>query len=108
MGDSRMSGMHNEGEAAERRGFDAIGAAAAALFVMAIVAAAYPAFKAGPTTGPGMLLLLGLAGVAFIGIFAFGAGESKSGVERNAWGEVLDALTEPAAVLTKDGRVIRC
>ena len=92
---------------AERRGFDAIGAAAAALFVMAIVAAAYPAFKAGPSSGPGMLLLLGLAGVAFIGIFAFGSGDAKGGAERNAWGEVLDALSEPAAVLSKDGRIIR-
>ena len=91
----------------ERRGFDAIGAAAAALFVMAIVAAAYPAFKAGPTTGPGMLLLLGLAGVAFIGIFAFGSGEPKSAAERNVWGEVLDALAEPSAVLSKDGRILR-
>jgi len=93
--------------APERRGFDAIGAAAAALFVMAILAAAYPAFRAGPTSGPGMLLLLGLAGVAFIGIFAFGSGEAKGSTERSAWGEVLDALNEPAAVLSKDGRVLR-
>jgi two-component system cell cycle sensor histidine kinase/response regulator CckA len=92
---------------APRRGFDVIGAVAAALFVMAIAAAAYPAFKAGPTTGPGMLLLLGLAGVTFIGVFVFAAGEPKTVAERNAWGEVLDALTEPAAVLTKDGRVLR-
>jgi two-component system, cell cycle sensor histidine kinase and response regulator CckA len=92
---------------APRRGFDFIGAVAAALFVMAIAAAAYPAFKAGPTTGPGMLLLLGLAGVTFIGIFVFAAGEPKSVAERNAWGEVLDALPEPSAVLSKDGRILR-
>ena len=101
-----------QGEAAdeaspERRGFDVLGAVAAALFIIAILAAAYPAFKAGPTTGPGMLLLLGLAGVAFIGIYAFSSSDPKSASERNAWGEVLDALNEPAAVLSKDGRVLR-
>ena len=91
---------------AERRGFDPVGAAAAALFVIAILAAAYPAFRAGPTTGPGMLLLLGLAGVAFIGIFAFGSSEPHR-TDRQGWGEVLDALPEPSAVLSGDGRVLR-
>ncbi len=91
---------------AGKRSFDAVGASAAALFVIAIVAAAYPAFRAGPTTGPGLLLLMGLAGVAFIGIFAFGSSEPKGAVERQGWGEMLDALGEPAAVLSNDGRVL--
>ena len=110
MTDSRTANLigHTEGEApVERRGFDAVGAAAAGLFVLAVVAAAYPAFRAGPTTGPGLLLLLGLAGVAFIGVFAFGAAEARGSAEGQGWGEMLDALDEPAAVLSNDGRIVR-
>ena len=89
-----------------RRGFFSLGTLGAILFVLSALAAAYPAVQAGPTAGS-MLLLLGLAGVAFIGIFAFGAAEPRDAVERSGWGEVLDALPEPAAVLSADGRVLR-
>ena len=108
-GTNLQAHVSHEAEASppERRSFHAIGAAAAAFFVLATLLAAYPAFKAGSNTIPSMLLLMGLAGVAFIGIFAFGSGESKSTEERSLWGEVLDALAEPAAVLSKDGRILR-
>ena len=109
MTDSRAANVTlntDTGRPADKRSFDAVGAVAAALFVIAITAAAYPAFRAGPTTGPGLLLLMGLAGVAFIGIFAFGASEPKGAAERQGWDEMLDALGEPAAVLSNDGRVL--
>lgn len=89
-----------------RRGFNAIGAVGAALFVTAILFAAVQAFGAVPITGPGLMLLVGLAGVAFIGIFAFGSSEPHRSEGEN-WSEILDALPEPSAVLSGDGRVLR-
>ena len=63
--------------AAGRRRIDPLSIAAAVFFLLAILAAAYPAFRAGPTTGPGLLLLMGLAGVAFAGIYAFASSEPR-------------------------------
>jgi len=91
---------------AGRRAFRPVGAVAAALFVLAILFAAYQAFDPGGVTGPGLLLLMGLAGVAFIGIFAFSPSEPVR-TDQQGWGEVLDALSEPSAVLSGDGRVLR-
>ena len=47
-----------------RRRFDPLTAAAVVFFVMAVVFAAAPAVNAGPATLAGLLLLIGLAGVA--------------------------------------------
>jgi two-component system cell cycle sensor histidine kinase/response regulator CckA len=80
---------------------------AAVFFVLAVAAAAYPAFKAGPATGPGLLLLIGLAGVAFLGVFAFATSEmSQAPPEGEADADALvQALIEPAAVAGADGRL---
>jgi two-component system cell cycle sensor histidine kinase/response regulator CckA len=81
---------------------------AAVFFLLAVAAAAVPAFKAGPTTGPGLLLLIGLAGVAFLGVFAFATSEAASpapAVEADAE-TLVEALSEPAAVAGADGRLI--
>jgi two-component system cell cycle sensor histidine kinase/response regulator CckA len=82
-----------------------IGAAVLFFFLMAVVFASAPAINAGPTTLAGLLLLIGLAGVACLGLFALrGTGEAAvdddAGVER-----LIDALSEPAAVAAPDGRV---
>jgi two-component system cell cycle sensor histidine kinase/response regulator CckA len=73
-------------------------------FIGAVAAAAYPALRAGPATAGGLMLLLGLAGVAVMGVFAFrqnGPDEAASDLEG-----LLDALAEPAAALSPDGRIL--
>ena len=89
------------------RGADPLSIAAAIFFVLAILAAAYPAFRAGPTTGPGLLLLIGLAGVAFLGVFAFATAEPKEDFDADAgMAGLVDGLPEPAAVTRADGRIV--
>ena len=82
-------------------------AGAAVLFLAAVGAAAYPAFRTDPFSTPGVLLLLGLVGVATLGLIAFGAAESKAGIEGELAPEaLLAALVEPAALVWADGRVL--
>jgi two-component system cell cycle sensor histidine kinase/response regulator CckA len=93
---------------AKRGRIDPLASAAAVFFVVAIAAAAYPAFQAGPTTGPGLLLLIGLAGVAFLGVFAFATTELRETAQPSAddgLAGLIDALPEPAAVAGPDGRL---
>ena len=93
--------------AAQRRTTDPLSIAAAIFFVLAILAAAYPAFRAGPSTGPAFLLLIGLAGVAFVGIFAFATSEPRRLIEVDeGLHELVDALVEAAAITTADGRLV--
>jgi two-component system cell cycle sensor histidine kinase/response regulator CckA len=73
-------------------------------FVVAVLAAAYPVVRAGPATSGGLMLLAGLAGVAVLGLFAFrqnGSSETPSDLL-----PLLDALAEPAAVVSADGRIL--
>ena len=92
---------------AGRRHVDPLSVAALVFFVLAIGAAAYPAFQAGPTTGPGILLLLGLAGVAFAGIYAFASSEPRRAfASDDGLHALVDALSEPAAVTSADGRLV--
>src|ERR1700744_6127741 len=78
--------------------FEPLTAAAVVFFLMAVAFAAAPAMKAGGTTLAGLLLLIGLAGVACLGLFvlrdsAESPSESEAGAE-----ELVDALSEPAAI----------
>ena len=78
--------------------------AGGAFFVLAVLAAAYPALRAGPGTAGGLMLVAGLAGVAVLGLFAFRhapAAEAQFDLE-----SLLEALTEPAAVIAPDGRLL--
>ena len=70
-------------------------------FAVGVLAAVYPAVTAGPATAGALLLLLGLAGVAFLALFAFRQPAAGAGLGAEAW---LEALAEPAAVLSVDGR----
>jgi two-component system, cell cycle sensor histidine kinase and response regulator CckA len=79
--------------------------AGAMFFVAAVLAAAYPALHAGPATLGGLLLLLGLAGVAFIGLFAF-RHQAAPATEPDA-GDLLEALDEPAALCGPEGRLLQ-
>ena len=78
--------------------------AGAAFFVAAVLAAAYPALRAGPETVGGLMLLGGLAGVAVLGLYAF---RQVPPAERDSdLGPLLEALAEPAAAIAADGRVL--
>jgi two-component system cell cycle sensor histidine kinase/response regulator CckA len=90
-----------------RRGgrFEPLTAAAVVFFLMAVVFAAAPALNAGPTTLAGLLLLIGLAGVACLGLFVL-RGSTDTPTEAHPGAEdLVDALSEAAAVATSDGRV---
>src|SRR4051812_22052812 len=94
-------------KAAKRGGADALSWTAALFFILAVGAASYPAFQAGPTTGPGLLLLIGLAGVAFLGVFAFATSEPPPALDPDEGAaELVEALSEPAAAARIDGRVV--
>ena len=80
--------------------------AATLFFLIAVAAAAYPAFKAGPTAGPGLLLLIGLAGVALAGVFVFGMTDKEAGPKPERAIAFTDALIEPACIVRPDGKVI--
>ncbi|HEX8233763.1 MAG TPA: ATP-binding protein [Caulobacteraceae bacterium] len=90
---------------AERRRLDPLTVAAAFFFVLAVAAAAFPAVRAGISTPGALLVLLGLAAVCFLGLFAFARMEEPAQLldER----AVVDALPEPAAACTADGRLVQ-
>jgi two-component system cell cycle sensor histidine kinase/response regulator CckA len=95
-----------EPDGRKARRFDPLTTAAAALFGLALVFAGYPAMRSGSQNAGGLLLLLGLAGVAFFAILAFRSGRRE--VEEGVGPETLvDALSEPAALVTTDGRIVR-
>jgi two-component system cell cycle sensor histidine kinase/response regulator CckA len=79
--------------------------AAAGLFVIALAAAAWPALRTDPSSAPGLLLLIGLTGVAFLAVFAFGAAETREPVEEGPK-RLLAGLDEPAALAAADGRIL--
>jgi two-component system cell cycle sensor histidine kinase/response regulator CckA len=85
---------------------DPLTTAAVIFFLIAVVFAGAPMMNAGPTTLAGLLLLIGLAGVSFLGLFVLRAGadpeaEVEPGAER-----FIAALAEPAAVAAPDGRIV--
>ena len=76
----------------------------AVFFIGAVAAVVYPALRAGPAGQGGLMLLAGLAGVAVLGLFAFrqnGSAESAGDLDA-----LLNALAEPAAVISPDGRIL--
>ncbi len=90
--------------AAPVRRFDPLVWAAGGFFLLAVGLAAEPALRAGPATLAGLLLLIGLAGVALIGLIAFRgtAAVPAGGVEDET---LLGALDEGAAIAALDGRL---
>src|ERR1700744_3863150 len=85
--------------------FEPLTVAAVVFFLMAVAFAAAPAMNAGPTTVAGLLLLIGLAGVACLGLFVLrGSVEAPAEHEPGAE-QLVDALSEPAAIAAPDGKV---
>ncbi|MFZ5669241.1 MAG: cell cycle histidine kinase CckA [Pseudomonadota bacterium] len=91
-------------EPRERR-IDPLTWAAGGFFLAAVGFGAVPAFKAGPETVAGILLLIGLAGVAFLGMLFFRNANRPVDVEDEGPETFIDALGEAAAVAGPDGRI---
>ncbi|MET0274897.1 MAG: cell cycle histidine kinase CckA [Phenylobacterium sp.] len=88
-----------------KRRLDLLTGAAVVFFLLAVVFAAAPAVNAGPATLAGLLLLIGLAGVACLGLFVLrGAPDPVNENEPRAEA-LIEALAEPAAIAAPDGRV---
>ena len=94
-----------DSEAIRPRRFDPLPVAAAVFFALALVFATYPAFRAGPASMGGLLLLLGVVGVAFFIILAM-RGARAPATDGLAAETFLAALDEPAALAAADGRLI--
>ncbi|MFN3515068.1 MAG: cell cycle histidine kinase CckA [Phenylobacterium sp.] len=97
----------NSQDRAARR-FDPMTAVAAACFLVAVGFAAVPALHAGPTTMAGLLLLIGLAGVACLGLFALRSSAEPVAEAEPGADQLVHALTEPAAIAAADGRIHAC
>jgi len=87
------------------RRLDPFAIAAGAFLLLALAFGAYPAFRAGPASLGGMLVLGGLTGVAFFAILALrgrgpGPGEGIEVVR------LIEAVGEPLALATADGRIL--
>jgi len=93
------------GKTRKKGRFDVLTAAAVVFFLGAVALAAVPAINAGPETRAGLMLLFGLFGVACLGIFALrGPAEPSTDTDANPE-RLLEALSEPAAIATADGRL---
>ena len=87
------------------RGLDPFALAAGIFLLLALLFGAYPAFRSGAASLGGVLLLTGLAGVAFFAILALrgrgpGPGEGLEVVT------LIDAVSGPLALATADGRIL--
>ncbi len=87
------------------RRFDPLAVAAALFFGLAALFATYPALRAGPATMGGLLLVVGVAGVAIFVMLAVRSSHTRQ-AEPSGSAALLGALPEPAAVASSDGRVI--
>lgn len=79
---------------------------AMAVGCVAVVAAmAYPAFRADPTSTPGMILIAAAGSVALMGLFAYGRAEARKPTSDTII-DMLDAMAEPAALVWSSGHVL--
>lgn len=90
-----------------RRRWDPLTVGAAIFFVLAAGMSAVPAFRASGGSGAGLMLLVGVAALAVLGVFAFLTGGRPVQPEAPALETAVDALEEPAAAVAADGRVVR-
>ena len=91
--------------ATHRKGFDPLLIVMAIGFVIAVGALAYPAFRADPTSAPGLVLIFTVGAVALIGLFAFARGETRRPSGDDAV-DLLDAMAEPAALVWATGQIL--
>jgi two-component system cell cycle sensor histidine kinase/response regulator CckA len=87
------------------RRFDPITGLAVLCFLAAVGFAAVPAFNAGPATRAGVMLLIGLFGVACLGLFALRSSTETVAASEPGADQMVEALAEPAAIAAADGRI---
>ena len=88
---------------------DAAALLAGGLFLIAVLALATPVAQSGRTAWPALLLLIGVAGTSFLGVFAFAAAHHPvPRAQEPDFDRVVGALTEPAAAVSIDGRIVAC
>ncbi|HLI66874.1 MAG TPA: ATP-binding protein [Caulobacteraceae bacterium] len=87
------------------RRWDPFAVAAGAFLLAALAFGVYPALKAGPGSLGGLLLLTGLAGVAFFAILAL-RGQSAGPIEGLDIQRLMEAVRGPLAIATPDGRIL--
>ncbi|QTN20379.1 response regulator [Brevundimonas sp. AJA228-03] len=77
-------------------------------FTVAVAAVAWPMFRAGPIATPHMMLMIAVAGIALLGLFAFGRIETRKPArpDGDVAVEMLDAMAEPAALITASGQIL--
>jgi len=95
----------NTAVAANRvRRFDPLVWGAGAAFVLVVCLATAPVWRSGPATIAGIMLLIGLAFVSCIGLWAFRSASqpSANGIEDET---LLGALDEAASIAALDGRL---
>ena len=99
--------MAESRNAIAKAGFDVVRLGGLLFFLLAVGFAATMAFRAGPETLAGLLLLVGLAGVAFIGLIAFRGGAREIPLAGEAeLAQLVQALDEPAAICVTDGLIL--
>ena len=85
--------------------FDLLTAGAVVAFVVAVVFAAAPALKAGPETLAGLMLLIGLGGVACLGLVGLRGAHDPAADPDEGDERLIAALSEPAAIAAPAGRL---
>ena len=95
-----------DGKRTRKRGrFDLLTAAAVVFFLVAVAFAAVPAINSGAETLAGLMLLIGLAGVACLGLFVMRGSAEPAADTESSPERLIEALSEPAAIAAADGRV---
>ena len=86
---------------------DGAALAAAGLFLVAVLALAAPVLHSGKASWPALLLLIGVAGTSFLGVFAFAAAHRpEPRLDEPTLEDLVNALADPAAVASVDGRTL--
>ena len=73
--------------------------------MVAVIALAYPAFRADPVSTPGLILIFSLA-AAFVALVVFGWERKKPALSGDAVVDMLDALAEPSCLVWSGGQVL--
>ncbi len=87
------------------RRLDPFAVAAGVFLLLALAFGVYPAIRAGPQSLGGVLLLTGLAGVAFFAILALRS-QRAGPAEGLEIINLIEAISQPVALSTADGRVL--
>ncbi len=100
-----MSTPQSVTEGQRLRRLDPFAVAAGVFLLLALAFGVYPAIRAGPQSLGSVLLLTGLAGVAFFAILALRS-QRAGPAEGLEIINLIEAISEPVALSTADGRVL--